>query len=349
MKSINQIIASHPFVKGMEPEHIAVLARHAYETKFTPGQTIFREGKSAYQFYLILDGKVAVTSHISGGESLQLQTIEGGDVLGWSWLFPPFSWVFQARALAPTTAVLVDGGGLLVACEEVHAFGYELLKRIAQIVIERLQVTRGSLLALQKTTGALPAIKGMNSPSGISVADQPLETLLENHPFVKGMKPEHLRILLDSAMKARFDKGELIFREGDVANRFYLLEDGKVILEAGGGEGQPMPIQVIGAGDVLGWSWLFEPFYWHFDARAVEATQCVFLYGTRLREECESNHDFGYELMKRVCRVLIQRLQSTRHQLLELKRQERALVLKGQANRESQVSSSPARLESRLN
>ena len=79
----------------------------------------------------------------------------------------------------------------------------------------------------------------------------------------------------------------------------------------------PVPIQTLGAGDVLGWSWLFPPYYWNFDARATEQTQAVFFYGTRLREKCEDDSQLGYEMMKRMSAVMLQRLQATRKQLLE--------------------------------
>jgi CRP-like cAMP-binding protein len=81
-----------------------------------------------------------------------------------------------------------------------------------------------------------------------------------------------------------------------------------------------MPIQTIGPGDVLGWSWLFPPYYWNFDARALEPTTAIFFYGTRLRDECEQDKALGYELMKRMTAVAIQRLQATRRQLLALRR-----------------------------
>jgi CRP-like cAMP-binding protein len=91
-----------------------------------------------------------------------------------------------------------------------------------------------------------------------------------------------------------------------------------VSLESHRRSAKPIQIQVIGAGDVLGWSWLFPPYYWHFDARALEPTKVVFFYGTRLREHCETDHDFGFELMKRTADLTIKRLQATRRRLLEL-------------------------------
>jgi CRP/FNR family cyclic AMP-dependent transcriptional regulator len=115
-------------------------------------------------------------------------------------------------------------------------------------------------------------------------------------------------------METQFAPGEPIFREREFANRFYFLLEGEVALESQA-KGEPGAIESIGAGDVLGWSWLFPPYDWHFSARAVKPTRLIFLYGTWLREHCEQNRDLGYELLKRMAGVMIRRLQATRQRL----------------------------------
>ena len=152
------------------------------------------------------------------------------------------------------------------------------------------------------------------------LAVRAVESVIAGHPFLHGLKPEHLRLLADSAMRMHYEAGELIFREGDPANRFYLIEQGRVSLESHRRDEAPVAVQFIGPDDVLGWSWLFPPYYWHFDARALEPTAAIFFYGTRLREQCEQDHDFGFEMMKRMTQVVIHRLQATRKQLLSLRR-----------------------------
>jgi CRP/FNR family cyclic AMP-dependent transcriptional regulator len=148
----------------------------------------------------------------------------------------------------------------------------------------------------------------------------PLAEAIAAHRFVHGMKREHQKMLADSAMFKRFEKDELIFKEGDPANRFYLICRGKVALESTrNAESTPL-VQYDGEDEVLGWSWLFPPYYWHFGARAAEPTAAIFFYGTRLREQCEEDPAFGYDLMKRVAGVVIKRLQVTRVQLLESRR-----------------------------
>jgi CRP/FNR family transcriptional regulator, cyclic AMP receptor protein len=151
---------------------------------------------------------------------------------------------------------------------------------------------------------------------GEASAVKPVESVIAEHPFLRGLKPGHLRLLAESAMRMRYEGNELIFREGEPANRFYLIEHGRVSLESHGKDEPPISIQVIGREDVLGWSWLFPPFYWHFDARALEPTTAIFFYGSRLREQCDQDHDFGFEMMKRMTQVVILRLQAARKDLL---------------------------------
>jgi len=158
---------------------------------------------------------------------------------------------------------------------------------------------------------------------GTAIIMQVNTTTLAAQPFLKGLSARHLDILGAAAMPAEFKSGELIFNEGSPANRFYLLLSGKVALESPpekrNDEREPVLIETIGAGSVLGWSWLFPPYLWHFDARAVTPVTAIFLYGTRVREQCESDHELGYELMKRTAGVVIERLQATRRRLSEPK------------------------------
>jgi CRP-like cAMP-binding protein len=154
---------------------------------------------------------------------------------------------------------------------------------------------------------------------------EPMATRVALHPFLAGMKQAELALLVDCAMVVRFQPGQLIFREGDLANRFYLIETGKVILESGGRFDDAVVIDTVGAGDLLGWSWMFPPYVWHFTARAVEPTVAIFFYGTILREYCERNHSLGYELFKRMSAVMIKRLQAARDKMLAIDSQRMAL------------------------
>jgi CRP/FNR family transcriptional regulator, cyclic AMP receptor protein len=145
-----------------------------------------------------------------------------------------------------------------------------------------------------------------------------LETRIALHPLLAGMNHAQLALLMDCAMATKFKRGQTILREGDFANRFYLIETGKVALESGGGFGEPVVIETIGAGDLLGWSWMFPPYVWHFTARAAEPTEAIFFYGTILREYCERDPSLGYELFKRMTPVMLRRLQAARKKMLSI-------------------------------
>ena len=151
-------------------------------------------------------------------------------------------------------------------------------------------------------------------------------SILEDQPFLRGMAARQLELLAENSMPAEFKAGDTILSEGGPANRFYLIMEGLVELESRGLEGEVVRIQTIGTGDVLGWSWLFPPYYWHFNARALTPVKTIFFYGTRLRELCEENHDLGYALMMRVSEIIIKRLQAARRELVEHKKMVSALV-----------------------
>ena len=150
-----------------------------------------------------------------------------------------------------------------------------------------------------------------------------LEADVAAHPFLIGISAHHLRLLADCAMRSHFEAGQVIFRENEIANRFYLIERGKVALESST-LGDAVQIDEIGDGDLLGWSWLFPPYAWHFTARALERTTAIFFYGTALRDYCEKDHSLGFEFFKRMSVVMLRRLQGARQKLLNVRQTQRS-------------------------
>ena len=148
------------------------------------------------------------------------------------------------------------------------------------------------------------------------VQTEPIATRVALHPFLAGMNHAQLALLTDCAMATHFKKRQTILREGDFANRFYLVESGKVVVESGADFNEPMVVEMIGPGDLLGWSWMFHPYVWQFTAKAIEPTTAIFFYGTILREHCEKDHSLGYELLKRMSVVMVKRLQAARREML---------------------------------
>lgn len=145
-----------------------------------------------------------------------------------------------------------------------------------------------------------------------------LAPLLAEHPFFRGLRPEHLATIAGCASNVRFDAGAMIAREGDEAAKFYVIRHGTVAIESFAPNAGPVIIQTVSAGDILGWSWLLPPYNWQFSARAQELVRAVALDGTCLRAKCEADHDLGYELLKRFAEIVAQRLSATRLQLLDL-------------------------------
>jgi CRP-like cAMP-binding protein len=147
---------------------------------------------------------------------------------------------------------------------------------------------------------------------------QTLEALLADHPFFVGLELPYLRLIASFASYSHYDSHTHLFHEGERAAHFYIITEGKVALEIFAAERGTIPIDTIETGEVLGWSWLFPPYRWHFGARVVEPTRAIVLDGVSLRARCEEDHHFGYELTKRVAHIMMQRLQATRLQLLDL-------------------------------
>lgn len=143
-----------------------------------------------------------------------------------------------------------------------------------------------------------------------------LDARVAAHPFLAGISQYHFRVLADCAMPRTFETDEFVFHAGDTANRFYLIEEGSVALEATLINRPPVAIDLVEKGGLLGWSWLFPPYIWHFDARALEPTSAIFFYGTFLREYCEKDPTLGLELFKRMSTVMVDRLQAARAKLI---------------------------------
>jgi len=146
IQTLESIVNEHPFFKGLDEQYIKLVAGCAKNVRFSEGEIMFREGDPADQFYFIREGLVAVELLIPQRGYTTLQTVGEGDVLGWSWLMPPYRWRFGARTLQPTRALAFDGKCLRTKCEEDHDLGYELLKRFTFMVTERLEASRLQLL-----------------------------------------------------------------------------------------------------------------------------------------------------------------------------------------------------------
>ena len=147
---------------------------------------------------------------------------------------------------------------------------------------------------------------------------QTLEPLLRGHKFFAGLDSEYLTLLSGCASNVVFAADSFLFREGEPAETFYLIRDGKVALEIAAPGRGALVVQTLGPGDVAGFSWLFDPHRWEFDGRAVERVLAVQMDGACLRGKCDADPRLGYELMQRFAGLMTSRLQATRLQLLDV-------------------------------
>jgi CRP/FNR family cyclic AMP-dependent transcriptional regulator len=135
-------LARHPLFQGLDSQHIARIAGHATEAPYKAEQRVFSQDTEATNFFILREGTVTVEIPALDGEPLTIQNLGPGATLGWSWLIPPYRWLFDARATSDCRVIAVDGKALRAACDENPVLGYELMKRFAALMAERLNAAR---------------------------------------------------------------------------------------------------------------------------------------------------------------------------------------------------------------
>ena len=145
-----------------------------------------------------------------------------------------------------------------------------------------------------------------------------IDQLIAETPTFAGLSEEHLAIIAGCAWNQHIESDVRLLREGEPAEHFYLIRHGTVALEVHAPGRGPLVIETLHEGDVVGWSWLFAPYRWAMDGRTVETCSLVTFDGACLRGKCDADHELGYQLMTRFAANVIDRLQSTRLQLLDV-------------------------------
>lgn len=145
-KKIEELLSRTPFFAGLDPEYVAYLARHSSPRTLAVDTVLFVFGDDACDFYLVTKGQVCVEVAAIEGPALELQRLGPGAVLGWSWLFAPYKWTFQARATEPAEVLEFDGARILARSERDPAFGYQVIKRFSALMSERLNFARQKMM-----------------------------------------------------------------------------------------------------------------------------------------------------------------------------------------------------------
>ena len=146
MESLEKILVQHPFLKNLEQKYVQLMVGCASNVRFDSGTFIYREGEDANYFYILRAGKVALEIHDGGRETITIETLGEGDVLGWAWLVPPYRRHADAHALELTRAIALDGKCLRDKCRDDHNLGYELMMRIVPLITHQLQATQLQLM-----------------------------------------------------------------------------------------------------------------------------------------------------------------------------------------------------------
>jgi len=148
MTSTRDQLTEHPFLAGIAPEWLDRLAAYAHPVYRAPGHRLFADGRPAVRFWLLRSGRVALDLHTPGRGDVVIETLGPGDVVGWSWAFPPRQWQFGAVPVEPVRAIEFDAAGVRHLMAEEPALGYELSRRMMAVMLDRLQATRTRLLDL---------------------------------------------------------------------------------------------------------------------------------------------------------------------------------------------------------
>jgi len=151
-EDLTTMMKEHPFLAGLSDEHMQTLIGCASNVRFEEGSSVIREGEMANTFYLIRTGRVAIEVDVSGRGNVRVHTTGPGEILGWSWLIYPYKWHFSAVTVADTRAIALDGECLRTKCEKDTRFGFEMLKRLAQVMERRLEATRLQLVDMYGTS-----------------------------------------------------------------------------------------------------------------------------------------------------------------------------------------------------
>jgi CRP-like cAMP-binding protein len=146
MEGLERILKEHAFFAGLEDPYIELVTGCAKNVRFEAGKYLFREGGAADFFYLIRQGRVALELTAPGRGAVTFQTLGEGEVVGISWLVPPYRFTYDGRALELVRALAIDGNCLRGKCETDHRLGYQMMKRVAPILAKRLQATRLQIL-----------------------------------------------------------------------------------------------------------------------------------------------------------------------------------------------------------
>ena len=154
--------------------------------------------------------------------------------------------------------------------------------------------------------------------SGGRGAMKSVEEFLARHPFSRGLDPQHAKVLVDCASIRELSAGDYLWRQGETASQFFLIESGEVAIGILIPHQGLLQIDSVGSDEVVGWSWFAAPYRSYFDARALSPVRALALQADRLRELCETHRELRCELLSRIAPIIVRRLEASQRKLIEV-------------------------------
>ncbi len=151
IEGLERIIGEHPFFEKIDKHFLDIIVGCAKNVRFEAGQYLFHEGEAADRFYLLRHGRLALQINSPGRGALTFQTLGEGEIVGISWLIPPYRWAYDAKALELTRAIAMDATCLRGKCEADHDLGYDMMKRFMPVLVQRLNAIRMQVLDVYGT------------------------------------------------------------------------------------------------------------------------------------------------------------------------------------------------------
>ncbi len=158
MEDLERILTQQKFFENLNPAFIQFIVGCASNIRFKANEYIFHEGEEAKHFYIIRDGIVVIQMPLIAGKILTIQSLGKNDIIGWSWLFPPYHWHLNAVVKKDVRAIVLDGECLRNKCEQNHDLGYEMMKRFSYIVDQRLRAAREQVLDMYAHTSRYASV-----------------------------------------------------------------------------------------------------------------------------------------------------------------------------------------------
>ncbi|MEW6306333.1 MAG: cyclic nucleotide-binding domain-containing protein [Verrucomicrobiota bacterium] len=146
VESLDTILAAHPFLRGMSAAHLAMVTKHASLQSFNTAQELLLGGEDTDYLYLVHSGQLEMETFVPGRGVVGIETLNPGDALGWTWLFSPGQCHFRARVVEGAELIAIDAAELRVLAEKHPAFGFDLARRVAGILVRQLQATHKRLV-----------------------------------------------------------------------------------------------------------------------------------------------------------------------------------------------------------